>query len=1000
MIGFSRKKPETEQQENPEQYLSKIKNKISKKESLRFLKSQRKDAGNKARLQSEKLKKLEKSAEQRNRELFKAVKREAAPKTAQQTIKYKRMFEDGICEIQNGFYSRSIKFSDINYQIARREDQVEIFSRYCEALNYFDPSIYVQISIISRHIDKDEFRKNMFMRTDVKDGLDEYRGEMNDMLNEKALEGQNSILREKYLTFSTPAATYEASIAALARIETDILSNFKSLGCETKTMSGMERLEVIHSLLQPGERFTFTYDYLVDSSLTTKDFITPSSFDFREKNMYEFGEYFGQTLFLKDLPPDLSDELIKELSDIPCDMTITLHLNSVEQDKALAMVKQKISFMEQQKIDEKMKLAKTGVYDDEMLSYELRYSHKEATELLDDLQNKNQRMFKVTVLIQTYAKDLDTLNDNIYQIMAAARKKNCKASLLDYLQEEGMNSSLPLGKNHVEIQRTLTTASTAIFVPFTTQELFQKGGLYYGLNALSRNLIFLNRKTLMNSSGFILGTPGCFTGDTMFALENGEIISLQDACTKAEPFKIKSYDIKQQKSVISTARNPRMTKQVSKLLKISFDTGMEIKCTHDHLFVNGDNNGFIEAQNIMSDEMLVERYGISGIVEEKYKQKISLYDVEVDEYEIFQLENGMYVHNSGKSFAGKREIANVLLNTDDEVVVIDPEREYTTMAEKLGGEVVHISAGSKTHINPLDITMDYADNDDPLLLKSEFILSLCDLIAGGKHGFESAQMSIIGRVCTLTYQEYLTNPKNASIPTLQDFYRILKEQPEQEAQAIALSLELYVKGNLSVFAQPTNINVNNRFVVYDIRDLGKKLKTLGMLIVLDQIWNRITQNRAVGRRTWIYIDEIYLLFQNEYSAQYLFELYKRARKWGAIPTGITQNVEDLLLSDQARRMLSNSNFIMMLNQAAPDRAELAGLLNISNQQLNYVTNASAGQGLIFAGTAIVPFIDKFPTDTQLYRMMTTKIEEIAKQREQEEAERAELEAAASLEPVE
>lgn len=753
------------------------------------------------------------------------------------------MFEDGICEVETGLYSKSIKFADINYQIARREEQEEIFSRYCEFLNYFDPSINLQITINNKHINQEDFRAKMLIPTGRGvDNLDEYRKPFNLMLSEKAAQGQNSIVREKYLTFAIRAASYEAAIPALTRIETDIMTNFKSLGCDIKFLEGLERLEFIHKMYNPQDRFNFSYDHLIESSLTTKDFIAPDSFDFTNKNYYEFGDYVGQTLYLKDLPPDLSDKLIAELSDIPCNLTINLHINSVEQDKAFALVKQKISFMEQQKIDEQKKALKAG-YDVEMIPYELKYSLNEAEELLDDLQNKNQRMFKATILINTSAPDLDQLNDAVYQIMSVARKNNCKIGYLDYLQEDAMNSTMPLGKNYIEIQRTLTTASTGIFIPFTTQELFQEHGMYYGLNALSRNLIFFDRKTLKNPNGFILGTPG-----------------------------------------------------------------------------------------------------------------------------------------SGKSFTAKREMVNVLLNTDDEVLIIDPEREYSALAKGFGGEIIHISAGSKAHINPLDITMDYADDDNPLLLKSEFVLSLCELLVGGKNGLSAAQKTVIDRSCKMTYEPYFSNPAKHPVPTLKHFYEVLKSQPEQEAISIALSLELYIEGSLSVFANPTNIDTNNRLIVFDIRDLGKQLKTMGMLIVLDQIWNRITQNRALGKRTWIYIDEIYLLFQNEYSANYLFELYKRARKWGAIPTGITQNVEDLLVSDLARRMLSNTDFVLLLNQAASDRAELASLLNISNQQLSYVTNSQQGQGLLFAGSSIVPFIDKFPKG-DLYNMMTTKIEEITEQKE-------------------
>jgi hypothetical protein len=749
------------------------------------------------------------------------------------------MFEDGICEIEYGLYSRTIKFSDINYQTARRDEQVDLFSRYCEALNYCDPTMHLLINIVNRRIDKEAFREDMFLRL-AEDRLDSYRKEMNNMLAEKALEGQNSILREKYLTFSAGAASYESAIPALARLETDLMGHFKALGCEVQTLGGLERLELLHAFFRPDEKFTFAYDQLSESSLTTKALIAPSNFDFTEKDCYEFGDFYGQVLYLRELPAELSDKIISDISDLPIDMNIAIHITNVDQGKALEFVRRQIAFLEMEATGKQDQAVQKGRNADIAIPMETRRSYDEATKLLDLLENKNQRMFKVTLLVYTYASDLETLRDNAYQIMATARGKNVKIDKLSLMQREGMSSVLPIGKNHVEIERTLTTASAAIFVPFTTMELYQTNGMYYGLNAMSRNLIFFSRYSLKAPNGVILGTPG-----------------------------------------------------------------------------------------------------------------------------------------SGKSFAAKREMINVLLNDPNaEVLIIDPEREYTPLAQGFGGEIVHISAGSKSYINPMDCSMDYADDEEPLHLKSEFILTICELLVGGKQGLTGGQRSIVSRACKICYAPYFAN-QNMPVPTLRDFYNVIKSQPEPEAQGLALDLELYIEGTLSVFANETNVDTQKRLVVYDVRDLGKQLRTFGMIVVLDQIWNRITQNRAIGKRTWIYIDEIQLLFSNEYSAQYFFELWSRARKWGAIPTGITQNVETLLLSDLARRMLSNSDFIMMLNQATSDRVELAGLLNISNKQLSFVTNADAGHGLLFAGKAIVPFIDRFPQDTALYRMMTTKIEEVA-----------------------
>ena len=836
------KKPQQKEMEKPSATTFPVEEKMQKKKlvNTNTLRSQKKAAKERAKQHSAKLRQLDKKAKQQNIIAKKRFKLEAAPKNTVQFIKYDKMMEDGICEISPGLYSRTLCFSDINYQTARTDEQKDLFSRYCELLNYCNPSMHLQINIINRRINSDLFQENMYIKKQGNE-MDTYIEEFNGMLSEKALEGQNSIIREKYLTFTCSAESYQQSKHLLSRQEADFSSYFKSLGSSVRSLEGAERLALIHELFRPGEKFAFRYDDLIQSNLTTKAFVAPTSLDFTEKDYFTFGDFYGQVLFLKEYPKDLYDKLFTEISDLPFDMNITLHIDNVDQTSALELVQRKIAYMEMEKTDREDKAVDKGRDTEVAVPMETRRSIKEAHYLLDLLENKDQRMFKATVLVFVYAEDIETLQDRAFQIMATARKSNVIFERLSYMQREAINSIMPVGKNHVPIERTLPTINVAALVPFTTQELYQPGGMYYGLNALSRNLIFFSRYFLKAPNGLILGTPG-----------------------------------------------------------------------------------------------------------------------------------------GGKSFAAKREMVNVLLNDPNaEVLVIDPEREYTSIAKGFGGEIVHISAGSKDFINPMDITMDYADDDDPLLLKSEFVLTICELLIGGKAGLTGGQRSVIDRACKLCYEPFFANPKKNPVPTLKDFYNVIKKQPEPEAQGLALDLELYIEGSLSVFANPTNVDTQKRLVVYDVRDLGKQLRTLGMIIVLDQIWNRITQNRAIGKRTWIYIDEIQLLFSNDYSANYFFELWSRSRKWGAVPTGITQNVETLLLSDLGRRMVSNSDFIMMLNQATSDRVELAELLDISDKQLGFVTNSDQGHGLLFAGNSIVPFIDNFPKQTQLYRMMTTKIEEVS-----------------------
>lgn len=774
----------------------------------------------------------------KNKMLSKNIKNTKKQKlSAQKTIPVHQFHDDGIFEVKKGFFSKSVHFSDINYQTARQEDQESMFLMYCNLLNFFDPSIDVQVTINNKKKNKVEFESNIIIPL-KHDGYDEFRKEYNVMQKRAGTEGKNDSVKEKYITMTIEAKSHEEARSKFFRLENEVMSSLKRLGSTVNVLDTKERLSVLHDFFRQGHEGEFIFRKENKQTLTSyKDLISPDSFEFK-KDYFMMGDKYARVLYLREFPSFMNDQIISELTDFTFNMMLSMHIKPIDQGKALKMINKQIRGMETDKIKYQKRSTKSG-YFDAFIPMELKYASAEAQELLDDLMNRNQKMFFVNATIMHVADTKEQLDEDSKEILNIGTKYLVQIGKLIYQQEAAMATCLPIGHNKLEIDRSLTTSSTAIMIPFTSQELSHKNGNYYGVNAVTRNLIIFNRKNLDNASGFIFGTPG-----------------------------------------------------------------------------------------------------------------------------------------SGKSFAAKREMIDILLRTDDDVIYIDPERECTSLARGLGGEVIHISSASKNCINPMDINIDYADDDDPISLKSEFIMSICDLIIGGRDGLGPREKSIIDRTLRKVYAKYLQTQDKNDMPTLNDFYNLLKEQDNKEAEEIALALELYVTGSLSVFSGQTNINVNNRFVVYDTKDLGKQLKTMGLLIVLDQIWNRITQNRAIGKRTWIYIDEIYLLFNNEYSANFLFELYKRARKWGGIPTGITQNVEDLLKSDQARSMLSNSQFIMMLNQAASDRKELAELLNISDTQLGYVKNSAAGQGLMFCGGAIVPFIDSFPKNTKLYQMMTTKVDEI------------------------
>ena len=749
------------------------------------------------------------------------------------------MFPDGICRVTDSYYTKTVQFQDINYQLNQNEDKTAIFDGWCDFLNYFDSSVRFQLSFVNMSANKDNYTRYITISPQG-DDFDSIRLEYTQMLQNQLARGNNGLIKTKYLTFGVEADGLKAAKPRLERIETDILNNFKRLGVAAEPMNGMERLRLLHGMLHMDEQepFRFSWDWLAPSGLSVKDFIAPSSFEFRTGRSFGVGRRIGCASFLQILAPELNDRMLADFLDMESSLIVSMHVQSVDQVKAIKTIKRKITDLQKMTIEEQKKAVRAG-YDMDIIPSDLATYGTEAKKLLQDLQSRNERMFLLTFIVVNTAGSRQQLDNNVFQAASIAQKYNCQLTRLDFRQEEGLMSSLPLGLNQIEIQRGLTTSSVAIFIPFTTQELFQDGkeSLYCGLNALSNNLIMVDRKRLKNPNGLILGTPG-----------------------------------------------------------------------------------------------------------------------------------------SGKSFAAKREIANVFLVTDDDIIICDPEAEYGPLVERLHGQVIKISPTSPHYINPMDLNLNYSDDENPLSLKSDFILSLCELIVGGKDGLMPVEKTIIDRCVRMVYRDYLSDPVPENMPILEDLYNELRRQEEKEAQYIATALEIYVSGSLNVFNHRTNINIANRIVSFDIKELGKQLKKIGMLIVQDAVWNRVTINREQRKSTRYYIDEMHLLLREEQTAAYTVEIWKRFRKWGGIPTGITQNVKDLLSSREVENIFENSDFILMLNQASGDRQILAKQLNISPHQLSYVTHSGEGEGLLFYGNVILPFVDRFPRG-ELYDLLTTKPQE-------------------------
>lgn len=766
--------------------------------------------------------------------LFKQDKEKyKVPKGVQDTIPISKIWEDGIFLSGKNKYSKSFVFTDINYTVASRQDKEGMFLEYSELLNSLDCGATSKITISNRRINKVDFEKRVLIPK-ADDDLNRYREEYNNMLLEKAT-GANGIVQEKYLTISINKKNIEEARNYFSRISADLIGKFSALGSKCIELDSIDRLRIAHDFYRVGDENSFCFD-LKDSMKkghSYKDYICPDTMEF-ENDYFKMGNRYGRVLFLKDYASYIKDSMVAELTELNRNMMLSIDVVPIPMDEAVREVENRRLGVETNITNWQRKQNANNNFS-AVIPYDMEQQRMESKEFLDDLTTRDQRMFLSVLTIVHTAETKEELDNDTESILSTGRKHLCQFAVLKFQQMDGLNTAMPFGVRKIDVLRTLTTESLAVFIPFRVQEINHTNGIYYGQNIISKNMIIADRKQLLNGNSFILGVSG-----------------------------------------------------------------------------------------------------------------------------------------SGKSFTAKNEIVSIILQDPKaDVIIIDPEREYPSLTNALNGEVIKISATSKNHINAMDMNSDYGDGANPVILKSEFILSLCEQLIGGNN-LGPKQKSIIDRCTASVYRNYQQSNYKGNPPTLQDFRKELLQQEEPEAKEIALAIELFTDGSLNTFAKQTNVDTDNRLICYDILDLGKQLLPIGMLVVLDSILNRITTNRKRGRNTYIFIDEIYLLFQHEYSANFLFTLWKRVRKYGAYCTGLTQNVEDLLQSHTARTMLANSEFIIMLNQASTDRLELAKLLNISELQMSYITNVGAGQGLIKVGSNLVPFINKFPKNTKLYKLMTTK----------------------------
>ena len=771
-----------------------------------------------------------------------AARAAKAALSAQQTIPYIAMHPDGVCQLPGGLYSKTVEYEDINYAVASTEDQTAIFGGWSSFLNYFDSSLPFQLSFINRRSrDRSRYKVNI---PEANDAFNSVRDDYTKMLKTQIAKSNNGIERSKYITVCLPADSVADARPRLERVEADVTGNLHRLGVQSEPLDGRGRLALLHGQMHPGSRETFRFSWkdIPQTGMGTKDYIAPDSFDFRDSRTFRIGRYWGAASYLQILASELSDKLLAEILEMDAELTVTMHIQTVDQLKAIKTIKGKISDIGRMKAEEQKKAVRAG-YDMEILPPDLITFSKDAAELLADLQSRNERMFLLTFTVINLAPTRQKLENDVFTVGGIAQKYNCALRRLDWQQEQGFVSSLVLGYNGIEIQRGMTTSSTAIFIPFMTRELRMGGqALYYGMNALSHNVIMADRKKLKSANGLYLGSTG-----------------------------------------------------------------------------------------------------------------------------------------SGKSFAAKRELLNVFLTTNDRIIIVDPMGEYVPLARRLGGQIIEIAPDSPNHLNPMDIQLNLNGGDSPLSMKADFLLSLCELVLGGKEGLQPIERTVIDRCVRLVYREMALGLEPEKTPLLQDLYEELLKQPEPEAQRVATALELYCTGSLNLFNHPTNVRTDNRVVCIVLKGMGENLRKIAMHITDEFVTQAVEDNFREGVATWCYFDEFHVLLRDQLTASYFVAVWKMLRKKGCVPSALTQNVKDLLASREIEAILDNTDFMVLLSQAQSDRAILAKQLGISEHQLSYITHSNSGEGLLFYGSVTIPFVDRFPRG-EIYDLLTTRPEDMAHER--------------------